>query len=97
MDVDIRVQTVNQWISKKRNLKIKFWACEYFHTLLCMCICENSLHYTKTVLTATLSLKKHALHIRFVQVIAGFVVIFGINTTSDILKLLYVIHEPLGR
>ena len=32
-----------------------------------------------------------------VQVIALFVVIFGINTTSDILKLLYVISRAVRR
>ena len=33
----------------------------------------------------------------FVQVVAWFVVIFGINTTNDILKLLYVISRAVRR
>ena len=33
----------------------------------------------------------------FVQVIAWFVVIFGMNTTSDISKLLYVISRAVRR
>ena len=35
--------------------------------------------------------------IKFVYVIAWFVVIFGINTTRDISKLLYVISQAVMR
>ena len=48
-----------------------------------------------TVLEAILTSRQ--LREKLVQVIARFVVIFGINTTSDISKLLYVISRAVRR
>ena len=74
---------------------IHFVSFHFIYVFLCLFLCPFFWIRSKYIFfSSVISCSSIQLH---VWVIAWFVVIFGINTTSDISKLFYIISRPVRR